>query len=77
MYEIKHDGDVPEKNAPGLGQAWRTKYPFRTMSVGDYFNVTEDESNARMAAYKFGSRNNMRFTGSRQEDGSMRIWRIE
>lgn len=77
MYEIKHNSDVPKKNAPGTGQAWRTKYPFRTMVVGDYFDATEDVSNARMAAYKFGARNNMRFTVSKQEDGSMRIWRIE
>lgn len=77
MYEIKHDNDVPEKNAPGTGQAWRTKYPFRTMSVGDYFDAKEDALNARHAAYKFGSRNNMRFTALAQDDGSMRIWRIE
>lgn len=71
MFEVKHEEKPPE----GRGQAWRTKYPFMSMEVGDHFDAYEKHLNVQFAASKAGSRNGMKFTTRKQEDGALRVWR--
>lgn len=69
--EIEIETDVPMPDRPGL-------YPFAAMEIGHSILVSaEQASRARNAARMWGQRNDRIFTARKQEDGSMRIWRID
>lgn len=53
----------------------RAKYPFAQMKVGDSFFADRYRA-AQAAAWKYGVRNGMRFT-VREENGGVRVWRVE
>jgi len=77
MYEVKSDPNPPAPNL-GEGQAWRQKYPFGGMKVGDYFDVPDAVSKRdkiQNAACKYGQRNEMKFSTRTLEDKTLRVWR--
>jgi len=52
-----------------------TKYPWRDMAVGDSFTIPLAAfGNVRVAAFRFGKKNGMRFC-SRKDGDQVRVWR--
>jgi hypothetical protein len=70
MYEIESNIPMPTIDKGGR------KYPFIGMKVGDSFKVgLDDFKKIRSAAYNFGTRNGMKFSIRKVNDG-FRCWRV-
>lgn len=53
------------------------KFPFAEMEVGDSFAAPSDKiTSARQSAVAFGKYHGIKFSCRKQEDGSIRIWRV-
>lgn len=73
MYEV-------EKGVPIIYGPGKTKYPFRSMEVGDSFLADINKrhvecSSAVEAAKKFGKRYGKRFSYRKVDASKVRIWR--
>jgi hypothetical protein len=51
-------------------------YPLETLTVGNYFTVTNQFQHARVAASEYGRKHGMVFSCRKQDDGSMRVYRV-
>jgi len=76
---MKIESGIPSPKPATVGRP--SKYPFRKMEIGDSFLTEGTLASSRGcpaygAAKVFGSRNNMKFVGKAQGDGTVRIWRI-
>ncbi|MXO67764.1 hypothetical protein GRI72_02815 [Altererythrobacter marinus] len=65
---------------PASHRAMR-RYPFADMEVGDSFAVPvndgEDDMTVRSAAWDYGRRHGMKFTGRLlRDEGVLRVWRV-
>jgi hypothetical protein len=69
-----------EKNIPMPSSAFRSKYPFADMQVGDsvFFDNEPMRSQSKpvISAHNFGTRNNMKFS-ARSEGNGVRVWRVK
>lgn len=61
------------------GSGKRSKYPLRSMEVGQHFTLPAewDHTHARLAASQYARANGMAFTCRKQDDGTMKVYRIE
>lgn len=68
-----------DKNIPMPTPSRGTKYPFKTMSVGDsvfYDNeITGSQSSPAVSAHTYGRKNGKKFSARNEGDG-VRIWRV-
>lgn len=79
MSDYKIEKNVPMPN--GTGKGW-TKYPWHEMAVGDSFLIEKPTLTKLGFPRVYAGISNVRyapkkFTQRKQEDGSLRIWRIE
>lgn len=73
MYQIEKNVALPALH----GAPNRSKYPFREMDVGDSFAAPdEDKERLRCAASSAGIRLGRKFSIRKQDDGSLRCWRL-
>ena len=62
---------------PGTKGGRVRKFPLREMEVGDSFAApSENATSARQSAIAFGRANGRKFATRKQEDSSLRIWRV-
>lgn len=57
----------------------RSNYPLKTLAIGQYFDVPLgwDTQHVRVSASEYGRATGKVFTCRKQDDGSMRVYRIE
>lgn len=75
MFEIRKNVPVPPAGKAGGRSA---KYPFRNMEVGDSFEATMSDAEAKQvqrAATSYARRNGVKFTTRRSATG-VGVWRI-
>jgi hypothetical protein len=60
------------------GSGKRSAYPLRTLEVGESFTVPANwnHTHARLAASQYAHASGKVFTCRKQDDGTMRVWRI-
>jgi len=69
---------VVEHNVPFPDTYRRRTYPFSDMQVGDSFRTdSEDRNRVTSAASYYGKRNGMKFSVRAEQNGGVRIFRIE
>lgn len=75
MSKIKIEKNIPVPRDP---ETKSTKYPWRTMKVGDSFWINKSPSKMRHAANLFCRRNNIKYKwAARREKDGARIWRVK
>lgn len=77
MISIDKGIPVPKNN-----RGRPAKYPFASMDIGDSFVSDGDGSNtsgckAYNAARQYGRAHGMKFSGRKEGEGKVRIWRVE
>lgn len=76
QYKIEKNKGMPRPR----GHTRPLKYPWNEMDVGDSILIESQDKYkrdaARLAAYSYGKRKNMRFE-TRWEENGLRIWRTK
>lgn len=74
MYEIEKNVPIPVRMKSPI-----KKYPFADMDVGDSFLATEKSEHARIrgAANQHRIRTGHKFRSATDENGYLRVWRVE
>lgn len=53
------------------------KYPWRTLELGESFEIATGLKTAQSYASTFGKKIGRKFTARAMDDGSIRVWRLE
>jgi hypothetical protein len=74
-FEFKVERGIPIPPMPHPGRPY--KYPWRLLEVGDSFFVPEGNLKTLRSAWKEASKRLGFRCSYRQEEGGIRIWRVE
>ena len=68
--------DIPIESDRAMPAPRNSKYPFRSMKIGDSFFVADNSGRVRSTACVFAARNPDYKFSTRQENGGYRVWRV-